>query len=142
MSAEPLRVAVIGVGHLGRHHARILAAMPDVQLAGVVDTIPERAAEIAAATGSVAFTDHRDLFDRVDAVVVAVPTELHAGIAVPFLQQGTPVLVEKPMSRTLEMSRSDDRRGGGPAGPCSRRPHRAPQPGGRDRPAAGDARRG
>ncbi len=102
MSAEPLRIAVIGVGHLGRHHARILAAMPDVRLAGVVDTIPERAAEIAASTGSVAFTDYRDLFDRVDAVVVAVPTELHAGIAVPFLQQGTPVLVEKPMSRTLE----------------------------------------
>ena len=102
MSVEPLRIAVIGVGHLGRHHARILAAMPDVRLAGVVDTIPERAAEIAASTGSVAFTDHRDLFDRVDAVVVAVPTELHVGIAVPFLQQGTPVLVEKPMSRTLE----------------------------------------
>ena len=102
MPPEALRVAVIGVGHLGRHHARILAAMPDVRLAGVVDTIPERAAEIAASTGSVAFTDHRDLFDRVDAVVVAVPTELHAGIAVPFLQQGTPVLVEKPMSRTLE----------------------------------------
>ncbi len=102
MSPEPLRVAVIGVGHLGRHHARILAAMPDVRLAGVVDTIPERATEIAASTGSVAFTDHRDLFDRVDAVVVAVPTELHAAIAVPFLQQGTPVLVEKPMSRTLE----------------------------------------
>jgi predicted dehydrogenase len=102
MPPEPLRVAVIGVGHLGRHHARILAEMPDVRLAGVVDTIPERAAEIAASSGSAAFTDHRDLFDRVDAVVVAVPTELHAEIAVPFLQQGTPVLVEKPMSRTLD----------------------------------------
>jgi predicted dehydrogenase len=101
MASDRLRVAVVGVGHLGRHHARILAAMPDVQLTAVVDTVPGRAEEIAASSGARAFTDHRDLLDQVDAVVVAVPTELHAEIAVPFLQQGTPVLVEKPMSRTL-----------------------------------------
>jgi predicted dehydrogenase len=101
MSIEPLRLGVIGVGHLGRHHARILAAMPDARLTAVVDTNDERAAEIASASGTAALTDYRDLLGQVDGVVVAVPTELHAEIAVPFLERGTPVLVEKPMSRTL-----------------------------------------
>jgi predicted dehydrogenase len=101
MSTEPLRLAVIGVGHLGRHHARILSAMPDARLTAVVDTNEQRAAEIASASGTAALTDYRDLLGQVDGVVVAVPTELHAEIAVPFLERGTPVLVEKPMSRTL-----------------------------------------
>jgi predicted dehydrogenase len=92
---------VIGVGHLGRHHARILSAMPDARLTAVVDTNEERAAEIASASGTTALTDYRHLAGQVDGVVVAVPTELHAEIAVPFLERGTPVLVEKPMSRTL-----------------------------------------
>ena len=74
--------------------------MPGVRLAAVVDTIPERAAEIAAASGTLPLTDYRELQGQVDAVVVAVPTERHAEIAVPFLEHGTPVLVEKPMSRT------------------------------------------
>ena len=100
--AEPLRLAVIGVGHLGRHHARILSTMEGVKLIAVVDTVPERAAEIAGASNTSPLTDYRDLLGSVDAVVVAVPTELHAEIAVPFLERGTPVLVEKPMSRSLE----------------------------------------
>jgi predicted dehydrogenase len=101
MPPEALRLAVIGVGHLGRHHARILAAMPEVRLTAVVDTNQERAAEIAAASSTDALTDYRGLLGEVDGVVVAVPTELHAEIAVPFLERGTPVLVEKPMSRTI-----------------------------------------
>jgi predicted dehydrogenase len=99
--AEALRFAVIGVGHLGRHHARILSTMEGVTLSAVVDTLPERAAEIAAVSNTRALTDYRDLIGEVDAVVVAVPTELHAAVAVPFLDTGTPVLVEKPMSRSL-----------------------------------------
>jgi predicted dehydrogenase len=98
---EPLRLGVIGVGHLGRHHARILSAMPEARLTAVVDSNKERAVEIASASGSTALTDYRALLGQVDGVVVAVPTELHAEIAVPFLERGTPVLVEKPMSRTL-----------------------------------------
>jgi predicted dehydrogenase len=101
MSTEPRRLGVIGVGHLGRHHARILSAMPEARLTAVVDTNEQRAAEIASASGTAALTDYRDLLGQVDGVVVAVPTELHAEIAVPFLERGTPVLVEKPMSRTL-----------------------------------------
>ncbi len=76
--------------------------MEGARLSAVVDTAPERAAEAAAASSADALTDYRLLFDRVDAVVVAVPTELHREIAVPFLERGIPVLVEKPMSRTVE----------------------------------------
>ena len=98
---DALRLAVIGVGHLGRHHARILSTMEGVTLSAVVDTLPERAAEIASVSNTRALTDYRDLIGEVDAVVVAVPTELHAEVAVPFLDRGTAVLVEKPMSRSL-----------------------------------------
>jgi predicted dehydrogenase len=102
MAPDALRVAVVGVGHLGRHHARILASMEGVRLTAVVDTIAERAAEIAAGASTKALTDCRELHGEVDAVVVAVPTEQHAEVAVPFLERGIPVLVEKPMSRTVE----------------------------------------
>lgn len=98
---DALRLAVIGVGHLGRHHARILSTMEGVTLSAVVDTLPERAAEIASVSNTRALTDYRDLIGEVDAVVVAVPTELHAEVAVPFLDRGTAVLVEKPMSRSI-----------------------------------------
>jgi predicted dehydrogenase len=96
-----LRVAVIGVGHLGRHHARILSALDGVQLVAVVDRIPERAAEVAAATNTKALTDSRELIGQVDAVTVAVPTEVHAEVAIPFLERGVSALVEKPMARSL-----------------------------------------
>ena len=113
MSAEPLRVAVIGVGHLGRHHARILAAMRRRAARRRSSTpIPERAAEIAAVDRTRGAHRLPGAVRTVDAVVVAVPTELHPEIAVPFLEQGTPVLVEKPMARTLGGSGRDDRRGG------------------------------
>ena len=96
-----LRVAVIGVGHLGRHHARLLAAMPGVQLVGVVDTAPGRAAEIAAAHGTAAHTDWRELRGRVDAVTIAVPTESHADIALGCIDAGAAVLVEKPLAFSI-----------------------------------------
>jgi predicted dehydrogenase len=98
---DPLKVAVIGVGHLGRHHARILSTLAGVTLTAVVDKLPDRAAEIAASTGSRALTDVGMLVDQVDAVTVAVPTELHRDIALPFLERGVSVLVEKPMARTV-----------------------------------------
>jgi predicted dehydrogenase len=103
MPPEALRVAVVGVGHLGRHHARLLAPMEGASLTAVVDTVGERAAEAAATTGARALTDFRDLLDRVevDAVTVAVPTETHREVAVPFLERGVAVLVEKPISRSL-----------------------------------------
>jgi predicted dehydrogenase len=96
-----LRVAVIGVGHLGKHHARILAQLDGARLIAVVDPQPERAAAAAAGTGARALADYRDLFDEVDAVTVAAPTETHHEIALSFLKHGIAVLVEKPMTRTL-----------------------------------------
>src|SRR5687767_10622094 len=96
-----LRMAVIGVGALGRHHARILAALPDVELTAVVDTNRARASEVASATGTRPLFDAADLAGRVDAVTIAVPTEAHLDVAMPFLKAGVPVLVEKPMTRTV-----------------------------------------
>ena len=100
MSA-PLRVGVVGVGHLGRHHARILSSLEGVDLVAVADTNHARAREIAAGVGTKPVFDPRDLLDHVDAVTVAVPTESHHEIAMAFLHAGIPVLVEKPMARTL-----------------------------------------
>jgi len=96
-----LRVAVVGVGHLGKHHARILSTLQGVDLVAVVDKNPARAEEIAAASRTTALTDASQLDGRVDAVTLAVPTELHHEISLPFLRAGIPVLVEKPMARTL-----------------------------------------
>jgi predicted dehydrogenase len=96
-----LRIAVIGVGHLGRHHARILSSLPGVQLVAVVDTNRGRAEEIARTVNTQALFDASDLTGNVDAVTIAVPTEAHRDIAIPFLEAGIPVLVEKPMARSL-----------------------------------------
>ena len=96
-----LRVAVIGVGHLGRHHARILSSLPGVELAAVVDTNRARADEMAAAHHTAALYDARELTGRVDAVTIAVPTEQHAAVALPFLHAGVPALIEKPLARSL-----------------------------------------
>ena len=96
-----LRIGVVGVGHLGRHHARVLAAMPEVELVGVVDGRPEQAQAVAAACQTRPYTDHRDLFDQVDAVSVAVPTVAHREVAGAFLGRGIPTLVEKPLATTL-----------------------------------------
>ena len=101
MPGEALRTAVVGIGHLGRHHARLLSTMEGASLAAVVDTVHERAADAAAATGARAHADYRDVIDDVDAVVIAVPTEIHREIAVPFLERGIAVLVEKPISRSV-----------------------------------------
>ncbi len=97
----PLRIAVVGVGHLGRHHARILSSLNGVELVAVVDKNRARAEEIAAANRTRAATDYHDVLGQVDAVTLAVPTELHAEIALSFLNAAVPVLVEKPIARTL-----------------------------------------
>ena len=97
-----LRVAVVGVGYLGRHHARILSTLAGVTLAGVVDINRDRAANVAAEFGSVPIDETGALVDQVDAVTVAVPTEAHHAVAHPFLEAGISVLVEKPMARTLD----------------------------------------
>lgn len=96
-----MRVAVVGVGHLGQHHARIFSAMQGVTLAGVADTNRSRAEEIAAKYGTRAFTDGRSLLDEIDAVTIAVPTVSHLAVAAPFLERRKAVLVEKPLAATV-----------------------------------------
>jgi predicted dehydrogenase len=96
-----VRVAVIGVGHLGRHHARILSTLPGASLTAVVDINRARAEEIAAVHGVRAAFDYRDVLRDVDAVTIAVPTERHADIGGACLAAGIPALVEKPLARSL-----------------------------------------
>ena len=94
-----VRIAVIGVGALGKHHARILAGLPGAELAGVVDINDARAREIAASVRTPWAASAIDLPWPVDAVTIAVPTESHLQVALPFLERGTAVLVEKPVAR-------------------------------------------
>lgn len=101
MSGRALRMAVVGVGHLGRHHVRLLAAMEGVTLTGVVDTNEARAAEIAAGAGTTACTSWREMVGAVDAVTIAVPTEAHLDVALGFIEAGVHVLVEKPLARSV-----------------------------------------
>ena len=96
-----VRIGVVGVGHLGRHHARLLKAATGAQLVGVVDLAPERAEAVASANGCPSYTDSRALLGQVDAVSIAVPTVEHLRVARDFLEAGVHVLVEKPMTSTL-----------------------------------------
>ena len=97
-----LRVGVVGVGYLGKFHARIYAAMPDVELVGVVDANPATAAAIAAEYKTRAFGQASDLLGKVDAVSVVVPTIYHLQVARPFLEGGVHMLMEKPLAATYE----------------------------------------
>src|ERR1051325_9156257 len=101
-----MKVAVIGVGHLGKQHARLYAGLPEVELAGIVDILKPRAEEIAASYKTAAFTDYHDIIGKVDAVSLAVPTVDHARIGVDLLESGIDVLVEKPIATTLEEAQS------------------------------------
>ena len=92
---------MIGVGHLGRHHARILSGLDDARLVAVTDINGERAAAVAGPLGARPVVDARGLLADVDAVSVAVPTESHLEVALPFLERGIGVLIEKPLARTL-----------------------------------------
>jgi predicted dehydrogenase len=90
----------VGVGHLGRHHARIFSELG--ALAAVVDTDPARAAEVAKLHSVPHYADSREIVGKVDAVSVAVPTLQHFEVARAFLERGIPALVEKPLAKTLE----------------------------------------
>jgi len=96
-----LRAGVVGVGSLGQHHARVYTQLPGVVLAGVADSNQAKAGEVAKRCHCPAFTDYRDLLDKVDLVSVVVPTAAHHAVAREFLARGISVLLEKPMTRTL-----------------------------------------
>lgn len=102
---KSLRAAVIGIGHLGRHHARKYAQCPGVELIAVVDPNPAQAGAIAAETGAQLLFDHRQLIGLVDLVSVVVPTSCHYSVARDLLSAGIHVLVEKPITATLAEGR-------------------------------------
>jgi len=101
-----VKIAVVGVGHLGKQHARLYAELEGVEFVGVVDILKSRAEEIAALYKTAAFTDYRDLFGKVDAVSLAIPTIDHARAGVELLDHGIDVLVEKPIASTVEEARA------------------------------------
>ena len=105
-TAGRLRVGVAGVGYLGRFHARIYAAMPDVELVGVADVDKKTAEAVAEQHGCRAYTDPRELLGNVDAVSIVVPTIYHSDVARPFLEKGVHMLMEKPIAPTYEESRA------------------------------------
>jgi len=97
---RPLRVAVIGAGHLGGIHARRLTALPDFSLEAVVDPLPEQRAAVAAACHCEALAHHRPLLGKIDAAIIATPTRWHHAVALELLQHGVHLLVEKPLAAT------------------------------------------
>jgi len=103
MQRPPVRVAVIGVGAMGRNHARVYSEMPGVRLVGVADADPNTAEAVAARFGGKAYADYGALLDELkpEAVTVAVPTVDHLPVALAVIQRGIHVLMEKPIAVTV-----------------------------------------
>jgi len=99
---DTIPVAVIGSGYLGRFHAHKYANLPEAELVGVVDINPARAEEVARETNTSPLSDYRNLYGQIKAASVVVPTPLHYRIAKDLLERDIHVLLEKPMTATLE----------------------------------------
>ena len=100
-----IRAAVVGAGSFGRHHLRILGQSTGAELAGVVDSDPQRASAAASQYGCPVYASLADLAGKVDAAVVAVPTSAHADVGCALLESGIDVLVEKPIAADLASAR-------------------------------------
>ena len=99
-----IRTAVIGVGYLGKFHAQKYSELKNSKLLAVVDKEFESAQKVAAEVGCDVCTDYHDLLGKVEAVSIVVPTDLHYEIAADFLQHKAHVLVEKPITTTIEQA--------------------------------------
>jgi predicted dehydrogenase len=104
--SKSLKAAVIGVGAMGQHHARVYAQLPDTQLVAVADPNLEMGGQIAQLYGAMAYTDHLRMLaeTRPDVVTIAVPTEFHHTVAIDALEAGCHVLVEKPIAATAKQA--------------------------------------
>ncbi|MBQ7529172.1 Gfo/Idh/MocA family oxidoreductase [bacterium] len=102
---EPVRVGVIGVGSMGKNHARVCASLPQMELVGLVDVDEARVRPIAEGYNTNYYSDYRELYDKVDAVVIVSPTPLHYEIAADFLQRDIHVLVEKPITVDVDQAK-------------------------------------
>ena len=105
MSRAPVRIGVVGFGSIGRHHARNLREMPDVELVGIADTSPLARSQ-ANAAGYPAFESiHALIAAGLDAAVISVPTSLHEDVAEPFIAASVALLVEKPLAHSMEAAK-------------------------------------
>ena len=102
MSDRPTRVAVVGVGHMGRHHARLYSQLPQADLVAVIDADPRKAKQYADEYGARAGASIDDLPDGIEAATIAVPTIHHRALTERLLRRGIAVLVEKPLAPTIE----------------------------------------
>lgn len=96
-----VKVGIVGVGHLGSIHAKVYSKIDNAELVGVCDCNLSRALEIGKKYHTRSFADYEDLFDKIDAASIVVPTSLHYNIAKEFLNHGIHVLIEKPITKTL-----------------------------------------
>lgn len=101
----PLKVGVVGVGHLGKEHARIYRDLPEAELVGISDMDPAKE-DKAKELGTAYYKDYRDLLDKVEAVSIATPTSTHYEVAKEFLKAGIHTLIEKPI--TLKLDEADE----------------------------------
>ena len=102
----PLKMGVIGVGNMGRHHARILSLLKDIELIGVCDANLARGLEIASQYRTHFYENYEEMLPRVDAVCIAVPTKLHHKVGVRCLQAGVHILIEKPIAASIAEAES------------------------------------
>jgi len=98
---EKLKIGVIGAGRLGTFHTKVYSRLDNVKLVGICDCNLARAIEIGKKYHTASYSDYEDLFDKIEAVSIAVPTSLHYNIAKEFLKHGIHVLIEKPITKTL-----------------------------------------
>lgn len=103
--SNPIPVAVVGTGHMGRHHVRIYHELPETQLIGIVDRDLGRARELAEKYPTQAFDSVEPLIGKVKAVSIAVPTVAHLEVARPFIEAGVAVLIEKPLAPDSQTAR-------------------------------------
>jgi len=102
---KKVRVAVVGVGRMGQYHVGVYSEIPDVRLIGIADINETRGKEIAEKYNTKSYGDYKKLLGKVDVASIAVPTSLHYKIAKDFLQAGTNILIEKPMTRSIDEAR-------------------------------------
>jgi predicted dehydrogenase len=95
---RPLRLGVVGVGHLGRIHTRLISQIDGLELVGVVDPVEANRRDVAAQWQTEAFESHTDLLGRVDAAIIATPTQLHHRVALDLINRGVHLLIEKPLT--------------------------------------------
>jgi predicted dehydrogenase len=105
MSDSKIRTAVVGAGKMGSIHAKVYRQLPESELVAVVDVDPARAAQLAEQHGCAACTDCAEILGKVDAVTIATPTTTHLQLAIPFLRNRIPVLIEKPLASSVREGR-------------------------------------